>query len=185
MHKVMSFWKPARAHCHAGSLLDSPCSADEGIMLRSAIQSACCKGFCKDSCKVNPLSSRADMPVCAMEAANPICDIVSSDCLGLRCGMSEDTFSDPPCSAVLCSAVLCRAVLCYPAGLLCTWYRPTSLQQLLSLKAAVPDLKLVGGNSEVGRHRDSLQNSSCRAAFCLFCCGEEARAEILRTGDTH
>jgi hypothetical protein len=44
-------------------------------------------------------------------------------------------------------------VLC--AGPLCTWYRPTSLTQLLSLKAAVPELKLVGGNSEVS-------NEPCR-----------------------
>uniref|UniRef100_A0A383W3H7 xanthine dehydrogenase n=1 Tax=Tetradesmus obliquus TaxID=3088 RepID=A0A383W3H7_TETOB len=36
------------------------------------------------------------------------------------------------------------------SGPLCTWYRPTTLEQLLTLKAAHNDLKLVGGNSEVG-----------------------------------
>ncbi|WIA42815.1 hypothetical protein OEZ86_008746 [Tetradesmus obliquus] len=36
------------------------------------------------------------------------------------------------------------------SGPLCTWYRPTTLEQLLTLKSAHNDLKLVGGNSEVG-----------------------------------
>lgn len=40
--------------------------------------------------------------------------------------------------------------LCFE-GPLCTWYRPTSLQQLLDLKAQIPELKLVGGNSEVSK----------------------------------
>eukprot|EP00879_Flechtneria_rotunda_P002218 GHRR01002404.1.p1 GENE.GHRR01002404.1~~GHRR01002404.1.p1 ORF type:complete len:899 (+),score=349.77 GHRR01002404.1:1548-4244(+) len=35
-------------------------------------------------------------------------------------------------------------------GPLCVWYRPTSLEQLLSIKALHQDVKLVGGNSEVG-----------------------------------
>jgi xanthine dehydrogenase/oxidase len=30
-----------------------------------------------------------------------------------------------------------------------TWYRPVTLEQLLALKGAHPELKLVGGNSEV------------------------------------
>jgi hypothetical protein len=37
-------------------------------------------------------------------------------------------------------------------GPLCTWYRPTNLDQLLTLKSAHNDLKLVGGNSEVSQH---------------------------------
>jgi hypothetical protein len=36
------------------------------------------------------------------------------------------------------------------SGPYCTWYRPTTLDQLLTLKSAHNDLKLVGGNSEVG-----------------------------------
>lgn len=50
------------------------------------------------------------------------------------------------CTGSLCTSYLVAAA---PLGPLCTWYRPTNLQQLLSLKAACADLKLVGGNSEV------------------------------------
>ena len=32
-----------------------------------------------------------------------------------------------------------------------TWYRPTSLDDLLTLKSTYPDAKLVIGNTEVGR----------------------------------
>ncbi len=43
-----------------------------------------------------------------------------------------------------------RPASLYLPGPYSAWYRPTSLQQLLALKAAHPDAKLVGGNTEVG-----------------------------------
>lgn len=49
-------------------------------------------------------------------------------------------------------------------GELATWYRPTTLEQLLALKAAHPELKLVGGNSEV---RLSLGGVVCGLGLVL------------------
>ena len=31
-----------------------------------------------------------------------------------------------------------------------TWYRPVTIDQLLSLKREIPDLKIVSGNTEIG-----------------------------------
>jgi hypothetical protein len=45
--------------------------------------------------------------------------------------------------------LLLRSPHMFTPGALCTWYRPTTLDQLLTLKSAHNDLKLVGGNSEV------------------------------------
>jgi len=43
-----------------------------------------------------------------------------------------------------------------------TWYRPTSLDDLVTLKATYPDARLVIGNTEVGRQ------SSISASYCRF-----------------
>jgi hypothetical protein len=48
-------------------------------------------------------------------------------------------------------------------GPLCTWYRPTNLDQLLTLKSAHNDLKLVGGNSEV-----RVDNAGCFTEHVFF-----------------
>jgi hypothetical protein len=55
------------------------------------------------------------------------------------------------------------------AGPRCSWYRPTTLEQLLALKAAHPDARLVCGNTEVGRLRGSHAGAvrwSCALELC-------------------
>ena len=42
-----------------------------------------------------------------------------------------------------------------------TWYRPTSLDDLLTLKSTYPDAKLVVGNTEVGRNMRYLRHVVC------------------------
>jgi hypothetical protein len=65
--------------------------------------------------------------------------------------------------------LLLLLLLCFyhvTLGPLCTWYRPTTLDQLLTLKSAHNDLKLLGGNSEV------RMGNACRiyACLCVHCC---------------
>jgi len=43
-----------------------------------------------------------------------------------------------------------KALALHLPGGLSSWWRPTGLGQLLALKAAAPELRMVGGNSEVG-----------------------------------
>lgn len=70
---------------------------------------------------------------------------------------------------------------CARTGTYCTWYRPTSLEQLLALKAAHPDLKLVGGNSEVraAAWQAALPPCACCACACCCCRGASCEAACL------
>ncbi|KAF8057662.1 XDH1 [Scenedesmus sp. PABB004] len=73
-------------------------------------------------------------------------------------------------------------------GPLCTWHRPTCLEELLVIKTAHPDVKLVGGNSEVGiemkfkdagyRHLAAITHVPELAAVCVTEAGLEVGAGV-------
>ena len=69
---------------------------------------------------------------------------------------------EPPFPAELADAK--PTALCLPPAIAggTTWWKPTSLQELLALKATFPDGRIVVGNSEVGIE-SRFKGTPCRA----------------------
>jgi xanthine dehydrogenase/oxidase len=52
-------------------------------------------------------------------------------------------------------------------GPMLTWHRPVTLSEMLALKKASPEAKIVGGNTEIGKSSHSATITGCSSITAL------------------
>ena len=105
-------------------------------------------------CNTTCNSSSTNGATAASESPNGGCG--AADCCGKTNGASAAATAVGLVRVATCEPIFPgelksrKALALHLPGGLSSWWRPTDLGQMLALKAAAPELRMVGGNSEVG-----------------------------------